>query len=126
MGHGDEIVIADANFPAHSHAERLVRLESASATRAAEAILSVLPLDEYVEVPAAFLQLKPGQSTTEAEIIDFCRGTIATFRVPRYVRFVDEWPMSGTKIKKFELRQRIASELVESGRSSAAANIRSN
>ena len=84
------------------------------------------PDAKYIEVPAAFLQLKPGQSTTEAEIIDFCRGTIATFRVPRYVRFVDEWPMSGTKIKKFELRQRIAGELAESSRSSVATNIRSN
>jgi fatty-acyl-CoA synthase len=35
--------------------------------------------------------------------------------VPRYVRFVTEWPMSGTKIKKVELRERIATELAESG-----------
>ena len=73
------------------------------------------PDEKYVEVPAAFLQLQPGMTTTEQEIIDFCRGNIATFRVPRYVRFVDDWPMSGTKIKKFELRQRIAAELQERG-----------
>ena len=69
------------------------------------------PDARYVEVPAAFIELKPGASATEAGVIDFCRGKIATFRVPRYVRFVDEWPMSGTKIKKFELRRRIADEL---------------
>ena len=39
------------------------------------------------------------------------RGQIATFRVPRYVRFVDEWPMSATKIQKVRLRERIATEL---------------
>ena len=69
----------------------------------------------YVEVPAAFIQLKPGATATEEEIIDFCRDRIATFRIPRYVRFVEDWPMSGTKIKKFELRERIAAELRERG-----------
>ena len=39
-----------------------------------------------VEVPAAFIQLKPGAAVTGHEIIDFCVGKIATFRVPRYVR----------------------------------------
>lgn len=73
------------------------------------------PDSYYVEVPAAFIQLKPGAAATEEEIIDFCRGQIATFRIPRYVRFVDEWPMSGTKIKKFELRDRIAAELRQRG-----------
>jgi fatty-acyl-CoA synthase len=73
------------------------------------------PDSYYVEVPAAFIQLKPGATATEDEIIDFCRGQIATFRIPRYVRFVDDWPMSGTKIKKFELRERIADELRRRG-----------
>jgi fatty-acyl-CoA synthase len=71
------------------------------------------PDDYYVEVPAAFIELKPGATATEEEIIDFCVGKIATFRVPRYVRFVTEWPMSGTKIKKAILRERIAADLKE-------------
>lgn len=69
----------------------------------------------YVEVPAAFIELKPGAVATEAEIIDFCVGKIATYRVPRYVRFVREWPMSGTKIKKYVLREMIAEELRDKG-----------
>ncbi|MFE7741743.1 class I adenylate-forming enzyme family protein [Nocardia sp. NPDC057455] len=73
------------------------------------------PDDYYVEVPAAFIELKPGASATEQEIIDFCLGRIATYRVPRYVRFVEEWPMSGTKIKKFVLRERIRDELRDRG-----------
>lgn len=71
----------------------------------------------YVEVPAAFVQLKPGAAASEEEIIDFCVGRIATYRVPRYVRFVrpGDWPMSGTKVKKVVLRERIAEELKDRG-----------
>ena len=77
------------------------------------------PDERYVEVPAAYIQLNPGAEATEAEIIDFCRDEIATFRIPRYVRFVDDWPMSGTKIQKFALRERIAQELKDKGIKSA-------
>lgn len=73
------------------------------------------PDDYYVEVPAAFIQLKAGASATEQEIIDFCAGQIASFRIPRYVRFVPDWPMSGTKIRKATLRERIAADLAERG-----------
>ena len=73
------------------------------------------PDERYVEVPAAYIQLKPDTQATEDEIIDFCRGKIATYRVPRYVRFVDDWPMSGTKIKKVILREMIADELKSKG-----------
>ncbi|WP_428929558.1 class I adenylate-forming enzyme family protein [Marinibacterium sp. SX1] len=69
----------------------------------------------YSEVPAAYVQLAPGQSVTEEELIDFCLDDISTFKVPRYVRFVDDWPMSGTKIKKYVLRERIAAELEAAG-----------
>lgn len=73
------------------------------------------PDERYVEVPAAYIQLKPDTQATEEEIIDFCRGKIATYRVPRYVRFVEDWPMSGTKIKKVILREMIADELKSKG-----------
>ena len=52
MGHGDEIVIADANFPAQSMARRLVRLDGIDAPRVVRAILSVMPLDSFVDHPA--------------------------------------------------------------------------
>jgi fatty-acyl-CoA synthase len=73
------------------------------------------PDARYAEVPAAFIQLKPGVAAAEAEIIEFCVGRIASFKVPRYVRFVTEWPMSGTKIQKFVLREQITSELEAAG-----------
>ena len=77
------------------------------------------PDARYVEVPAAYIQLNPGIDTTEQEIIDYCKDEIATYRIPRYVRFVTEWPMSGTKIQKFALREMIAEELESKGIKSA-------
>ncbi len=51
---------------------------------------------------------------TEVELIEFCQRQIARFKVPRYVRFVTEWPMSATKIQKFRLREQLAEELAAS------------
>lgn len=53
MGHGDEIVIADANFPAASLGPTLIRMPGTSATDVLGAVLSVLPLDQFVDMPAA-------------------------------------------------------------------------
>ena len=73
------------------------------------------PDARYVEVPAAFIQLKEGAHATESDVIGYCVGKIATYRVPRYVRFVAEWPMSGTKIRKHVLRASIREELSRRG-----------
>lgn len=73
------------------------------------------PDARYGEVAAAYVELVKGAEVTEQEIIDFCLGSIATFKVPRYVRFIDEWPMSGTKVKKYVLREMIAAELGSAG-----------
>ncbi len=70
-----------------------------------------IPDQKYVEVPAAFVELKPGAKLAEQEVIAFCRGEIAAFKVPRVVRFVSEWPMSSSKIQKFRLRQALVEEL---------------
>jgi fatty-acyl-CoA synthase len=76
-------------------------------------IVQVVGADDarYDEVPAVFVQTRAGAHVTEQEVIDFCRGRIASYKVPRYVRFVTEWPMSGTKIQKFRLREQLAEEL---------------
>ena len=47
------------------------------------------------------------------EFIEFCRLGLARFKVPRHVRFIDEWPMSATKIQKFRLQEQLARELAE-------------
>ena len=55
MGHGDELLVADANFPAATMARRLCYMSVPSTTLAIEAILSVMPLDQYVEAPVAVM-----------------------------------------------------------------------
>jgi fatty-acyl-CoA synthase/long-chain acyl-CoA synthetase len=70
-----------------------------------------IPDPRYVEVPAAFVELKPGEKASERDLIEFCRREISGFKVPRVVRFVREWPMSSSKIQKFRLRDALVSEL---------------
>lgn len=70
-----------------------------------------LPDDRYVEVPAAFIELVEGKSATEQELIDHCKGQLASFKIPRHVRMVTEWPMSTSKIQKFRLRDGLIKEL---------------
>src|SRR5688572_16125172 len=57
MGHGDEIVIADANYPGEATARALVRLDGVVATRTLRAVLSVMPLDTFVDDPAISMQM---------------------------------------------------------------------
>ena len=80
MGHGDDLIICDTNFPADSVAREtvfgeLLRLDNVSAGRAARAILSVMPLDAFVEKPALRMEIvgkpaevPPVQAEVQAEI----------------------------------------------------------
>ena len=63
MGHGDEIVVADGNFPAASVAQRLVRCDGHGVPEVLEAVLRLFPLDQYVEQPVALMAVVPGDST---------------------------------------------------------------
>jgi L-fucose mutarotase len=67
MGHGDDLVIADANFPALTMGKRVVRLDGVSSPRALEAVLSVLPLDDFVDEPAARIEVV-GDPEAEPEV----------------------------------------------------------
>jgi L-fucose mutarotase len=60
MGHGDELVIADGNFPAASTAQRLVRADGLGCPALLDAILTIFPLDPYVERPVALMAVVPG------------------------------------------------------------------
>ena len=71
-----------------------------------------VPDPKYGEEICAWIVLKPGQSATDTDIRDFCRDQIAHYKVPRYVRFVDELPMTVTgKAQKFVMRERMVAEL---------------
>lgn len=65
------------------------------------------PDDRLDEVPVAFVELQEGAVATPEQLIDFCKGRIANYKVPREVRFIapGAWPMSLTKIDKRGLRQ---------------------
>lgn len=63
MGHGDEIVIADGNFPAASMADKLVRCDGHGVNVVLDAVLDFLPLDSFVEKPVALMQVVPGDDT---------------------------------------------------------------
>ncbi|MCL7466130.1 class I adenylate-forming enzyme family protein [Phaeovulum sp. NW3] len=82
-------------------------IESLVGTHAAVKLCQVVgrPDARLQEVPVAFVELKPGIDTTPEDIIKFCQGKIASFKVPRDVRFIAEWPMSSTKIQKFRLKE---------------------
>ncbi len=70
-----------------------------------------LPDERLAEVPAAYIEREAGQQASEAELIDFVRERIASFKVPRHIRFIDEWPMSASKIQKFKLRKELMAQL---------------
>lgn len=72
-----------------------------------------VPDPRYDEVPAAFVEVRAGADLAEQDVIDFCRSGMARFKIPRYVRFTAEWPMSATKIQKFRLRDRLLAEWAE-------------
>ena len=63
MGHGDEIVLADGNFPAASVARRLVRADGHGVPELLEAIVQLFPLDTYVDKAVALMEVVPGDDT---------------------------------------------------------------
>ena len=112
MGHGDELVLCDANFPADSVARhtvlgRLLHIDNVSAGRAAKAILSLLPLDAFVDQPAARMeivgdpaQIPPVQHEVQ-QAIDRAEGR--------------SWPMGSLERMAFYERARQAYCVIRSG-----------
>jgi fatty-acyl-CoA synthase len=75
-----------------------------------------IPDKRLHEVLAAFVQLKPGGKASAGELIEFCEGKVASFKVPRVIRFVAEFEMTGSgKIRKYTLRDSLLAELGQAG-----------
>ncbi len=115
MGHGDEIAVVDANFPAASMARRLVRLDGLMATAVTEAILSVMPLDDF-ESEAAWRMEVVGHPQAEQPIFGEFRAAIARhegtgFRLAALERFA------------FYERARAAYAIVSTGEARLYGNI---
>jgi L-fucose mutarotase len=92
MGHGDEIVLADGNFPAASVARRLVRADGHNIPELLEAILKFFPLDTYVDSAVAMMAVVPGDNV-KPTIWEKYRGIIKK---------------SGEEFKDFEMVERFA------------------
>jgi L-fucose mutarotase len=86
MGHGDELVIADGNFPASSHSKRLIRCDSAQTTELLTAILDLFPLDYAVDCPVSLMAV-PAGNTYKADICD------------EYKRIIENYEKENNKIE---------------------------
>jgi len=74
--------------------------------RIADVYVVGLPDVRLGEAVLAWIKLKAGESMSEEEVRDYCRGQIAHFKIPQYIRFVDAFPMTVTgKVQKFRIRQ---------------------
>jgi fatty-acyl-CoA synthase/long-chain acyl-CoA synthetase len=70
-----------------------------------------LPDDRLAEVPAAYVEPSGEGDVSAEELIAYVKERLASFKVPRHIRFIDEWPMSASKIQKFKLRVQLMEEL---------------
>ncbi|MDX2315282.1 MAG: AMP-binding protein [Gammaproteobacteria bacterium] len=77
-----------------------------------EAEVIGVPDPKYGEEVCAWIKLHDGEQATSEEIREFCQGHIAHFKIPKYIKFVDEFPMTVTgKVQKFVMRERMTQEL---------------
>jgi fatty-acyl-CoA synthase len=71
-----------------------------------------VPDPKYGEEVCAWIKLRHGERASEQDIRDRCKGEIAHFKIPRYIKFVDEFPMTVTgKVKKYVMRETMIEEL---------------
>ena len=114
MGHGDELVIGDGNFPAASCSQRLVRLDGHGVCEILDGILRLFPLDTYVDAPVALMAVAPGDSyepTIWPEYEKIIRQREGDFAIEKIERFA------------FYERAKKAYAIVASGESALYANI---
>ena len=63
MGHGDELTIGDANFPAHAYSDKIIRMDGHGIPEILDAVLQLIPLDQYVENPVTLMEIPPTDDT---------------------------------------------------------------
>lgn len=117
MGHGDEITIGDANFPGPSLCQRVIRMDGHGIPEILEAILTLMPLDQYVEHPAGLMQVVPGDQT-ETPIWDAYRQILN--------RFEDRGEHCLEEIERFSFYDRVREKsyaVIMSGERATYANI---
>ncbi|WP_371155008.1 RbsD/FucU family protein [Jannaschia sp. 2305UL9-9] len=91
MGHGDDLVIADANFPATALGQRCYRLDGLSATNVLEAVLTILPLDAFVPDPATVMEVVGDPDAVPPVVTHFQAITTATADNPVTLRGLERF-----------------------------------
>ncbi len=114
MGHGDEIILGDGNFPAASCAKRLVRLDGHGVSEILDAMLTFFPLDTYVDAPVGLMAVVPGDPTVPA-IWDDYRKIVAAREGDQKIEFVERFA--------FYERAKNAYAIVATGETALYANI---
>ena len=114
MGHGDEIVIADGNFPGASNAKRLVRADGLAIPPLLDDILALFPLDTYVQHPVTLMDVVPGD-TVNPVIWDTYRKIISQHEPHAKIIGIDRFA--------FYERARNAYAIVATSESALYANI---
>jgi len=115
MGHGDEIVIADGNFPSASIAQRLVRCDGHGTVPVLEAVLKLFPLDTYVDRAVALMAVTPGDKVQPVIWEQYRRSVIASGEPFRDFEYVERFA--------FYERARKAYAVIATGESALYANI---
>jgi len=91
MGHGDELVIGDCNFPAASMNARCVRADGHKATALLDALLKLFPLDSFVECPVSFMAVTPGTFEGDPPIWEEYRKIIDANESGAGIEFVERF-----------------------------------
>lgn len=115
MGHGDEIAVVDANFPGAACARRLVRLDGASAPRVLTAVLTLMPLDTFVDAPLATMAVVGDSSAVPDAVGDF--QLVASEAEGREVR------LTALPREAFYARAREAYVIVQTGETRLYGNV---
>ncbi len=115
MGHGDELVIADGNFPAASIAQRLVRLDGHGIPGILESLLLLFPLDTYVEKPVGLMAVTPGDKVQPVIWEEYRRIVLASKEPSKDFDYVERFA--------FYERARKAYAVIATGESALYANI---
>ncbi|MCL2821308.1 MAG: L-fucose mutarotase [Oscillospiraceae bacterium] len=116
MGHGDEIVLGDGNFPAAACARRLVRADGHAIPALLDAVLELFPLDEYVDNPVALMAVVPGDNSPTPEIWQTYEKLLSKHgQKPNQIEYMDRFD--------FYQRTKNAFAVVATGESAIYANI---
>lgn len=91
MGHGDCIVLADANFPAEGLGPRCIRADGVDASTMLDAVLSVMPLDVFVDDPAVCMQVVGDADTVPEAVADFQRIIQDVADAPRLIQSIERF-----------------------------------